>query len=92
MILAVVGSVDRGRLVLRVVLNALAIPHSSTIGLAVKPAVVLANVVHTHIGFAEPTHKAVTVVRLAQPLRLCRGLLLKRYRRIALGQALCRSG
>ena len=50
MILAVVGSVARRRLVLRVVLNALAILHRSVIGLAVKPAVVLSTSIHLHIG------------------------------------------
>ena len=72
-------------------LDLLASSHSIGIGLAVKPAVVLSNSIHLHIGLAEPAHKTVAAVLLAQVGRLCRGLLLKRYRGIALGQALSSS-
>ena len=72
-------------------LDLLASSHSIGIGLAIKPAVVLSNSIHLHIGLAEPAHKTVAAVLIAQPLRLCGGILLKRYRRIALGQALGRS-
>ena len=51
----------------------------------------MSNSVHTHIGLAEPAHKAVAAVRLAQPLRRCGGILFKRHRSIALGQALSSS-
>ena len=69
--LAVVRLIGRRHIMVRIFLDTLAVLNSSVIGLAVKPAVVLANAIHIHIGLAEPAHKAVAAVRLAQPLRLC---------------------
>ena len=87
----IIGGIGRRFLVRLVLLDLLASSHSIGIGLAVKPAVVLSNSVHTHVGLAEPAHKAVAAVGLGQTLWLCGGILLKRYRCIALGQALGRS-
>ena len=66
----VIGSIGRRFVVCLALLDLLASSHSIGIGLAVKPAVVLSNSIHLHIGLAEPAHKAVAAVRLAQPLRL----------------------
>ena len=64
--------------------------YRSTIGLAVKPAVVLSDSVHTHVGLAEPAHEAIAAIFLGQTSRLgCS--LPKRHRSIARGKALGRS-
>ena len=89
--LGIIGGIGRRMLVRLTLLDLFAGSHGIGIGLAVKPGVIGLDVVHVDPGLAEPARKAVSLVCLGQAFRPCGGLLLKRYRRIALGQALSRS-
>ena len=89
--LRVIGGIARRYLVRFVLLDLLASLNGIGIGLAVKPGVIGIDTVHIDSGLTEPAHKAVAAVGLGQTLWLCGGILLKRYRCIALGQALGRS-
>ena len=81
---SIVRGVGRLPIMVYVFLDLFASLYRSTIGLAVKPAIVMIDAVHFNPGLAEPAHKAVAAVRLAQPRGLCGGFLPERYRRIAL--------